>query len=286
MVRVETRASFQLGVLDGLAGSFEEATLLELDLTLNLLALNIGDEEGRNQVLDDDLGLVALLLHLVEEVVDLAHLQLGLVVSLQRRGVVDGLHNHRLQVAVDRSLMDLHELSVEDVLTIALDLFGLTLARLLSLTLATLVLGKSDHRVDATLLLQAHKLLGERVHRLRDDRGLNSLSHAIHDTLLVVVDQHMLFLSLRVLFPLLSGSELSNEVKSLLFAFEHHVLFGTTSEKSLQKDDSTLLLVTSLPFVDVGSEGTILFGHLSIGGGGVGAKRRLIVLVLVIGGRL
>jgi len=83
LLGVEARSSFQLGVLDGLAGSLKESTLLELKLTLNLLALDIWDEERADQVLDDNLGLVALLLHLVEEVVDLADLKLRFVVSLK-----------------------------------------------------------------------------------------------------------------------------------------------------------------------------------------------------------
>lgn len=98
LLGVETRAGFKLGILDRLAGSLEEPTLLELELTFNLLALDVGDEEGRNQVLDDNLGLVALLLDLIEEVVDLANLELGFVVGLEGGSVVNGLHDHRLEV--------------------------------------------------------------------------------------------------------------------------------------------------------------------------------------------
>lgn len=55
---------FGTSVLDrlqnGLAGRFEELTLFELELTLDLLALDIWDEERRDQILDKHLGFVAL----------------------------------------------------------------------------------------------------------------------------------------------------------------------------------------------------------------------------------
>lgn len=55
--------------------------------------------------------------------------------------------------------MHFHQLTVEDVLPITQHLLSLTLARLLSLTLATLVLSETDHSIDVTLLLQADQLL-------------------------------------------------------------------------------------------------------------------------------
>ena len=249
LLSVEARTSFHLSVLDRLACGFKESTLLELQLTLNLFALDIGDQERRDQVLDDDLRLVALLLHLVKEVIDLADLKFGLVVGLQRRSIVNGLHDHRLQVGVNGSLMHLHELSIEDVLPVSEHLLSLTLARLLSLTLATLVLSQAHHGIDPSLLLQAHKFLRKRVHRLGDDRGLNSFSNSVHDTLLVVVNEHVLLLSLRVPLPLFSGTQLSDQVETLLLTFEHHVLLGTTSEQPLEEDDGAVFLVLHFPLL-------------------------------------
>ena len=220
-----------------------------LTLTFNLLSFDIGNEERRDQILDDDLWLVALLFDLIEEVVDLRDLETSLLVSLKTRGIVDGLHDNRLQVRINRSLMHLHELTVKHVLSITKNLLSLTLTRLLSLALSSLVLSKLHHGVNSALLLQTHEFLGEVVHGLGNNRSLDSLSDSVHDALLIVVDKHVLLLSFRVLFPLLGGTELSNQVESLFLALKHHVLVGTATEKSLEKNDGTTLLVTLFPLI-------------------------------------
>lgn len=92
--------------------------------------------------------------------------------------------------------MNLHQLTVKDVLTVAEYLFRLTLAGLLSFAFTTLILGQSHHGVDMPFLLETHKFLRQVVHGLGDDLGLDSLSNTIHDPLLVVVNKHVLFLGL------------------------------------------------------------------------------------------
>lgn len=168
------------------------------------------------------------------------------MVSLQRRGVVDCLHDHGLQVGVHRSLVHFHQFSVEHVLPVTEHLLSLPLTRFLGLSLATLVLGDLDHQVDASLLLQAHEFLRQVVHRLRNHGSLHCLSDSVHDSLLVVVNKKVFFLSLGVAFPLFSGAKLSDQVKSLFFTLEHHVLLSTTTEESLEKDDGSASLVTVL----------------------------------------
>ena len=142
---------------------------LALTFALDLLALHVGDQEGADEILDDDLGLVVFLLHLIEEVVDGGDLQLGFLVGLQRGGVVDGLHDDALQVGVHTALVHLHKLPVKHVLPVAQHLLGLPLARLLGFALAAFVLGETHHGVNLALLLQAHQFLREAVHRLGDD---------------------------------------------------------------------------------------------------------------------
>jgi len=45
------------------------------------------------------------------------------------------------------------------------------------------------------------------------------------------------------LLPFLSSSKLTDKIKSLLLTLEHHVLLGSTSNESLEKDDGSLLLI-------------------------------------------
>jgi len=141
---------------DCLAGRFKELTLLELKLTLNLLALNIRNEEGRDQILNEDLWLVALLFDSVQEVVDRLDLELGFFKGLHRRGRVDCLKNDVLKIAIYRALVHTHQFLVEDIFTFAENLLSLTATRLLSLSLPPFTLSKLYHRCNTTLLLQAH----------------------------------------------------------------------------------------------------------------------------------
>jgi hypothetical protein len=67
---------------NGLSGGLQELTFLELELTLELLSLDIGDEEGRNEILNQDLRLVLLSFDLVKEFVDSLDLEFGFIVCL------------------------------------------------------------------------------------------------------------------------------------------------------------------------------------------------------------
>ena len=178
--------------------------------------------------------------------------------------------------------MHLHELAVEDILTVTEHLLSLSLTRLLSLALSSLVLSKAHHGVNVALLLQAHKLLRQRIHRFRDDGGLHSLSHAVHDSLLIVVDQHVLFLGLRVTLPLLSRPQFSNEVQALFFTLEHHVLLGAAAKKSLEQDNCPGFLVTLLPLFVVLSQLTLDVGDLLVLRR-VSSQDETILLVLLVG---
>jgi len=65
------------------------------------LALNVRNEEGRDQVLDKDFGPVLLVFDLIKEVVDVAHLKLSLLRSLLGGSIVNSLGDDGLQVAID-----------------------------------------------------------------------------------------------------------------------------------------------------------------------------------------
>ena len=178
--------------------------------------------------------------------------------------------------------MDLHELSVKDVLSVTLNLLGLTLTRLLGFTLATLILSQTHHSIDVALLLQADKLLRQSVHSLGDNSGLHGFSDTIHDTLLVVVDEHVLLLGASVSFPKLGSPELSNEVKTFLLTLEHHVLLGTASEESLEQDDGAHLLVLPLPFVFLTGQVTLtLLDFTSTWS--MGSESDLLLFTLLVG---
>lgn len=139
--------------------------------------------------------------------------------------------------------MDTHQLLVENVLTLAEDLLGLTPSRFLSFALPSLVFGEFDHGSDAAFLLQTHQLFGQVVHCLRDDLRLEGFSDAVHYAFLVVVDEIALLRQVTLLTPFFSQAEFGDEVKALLLAFEHAVLFGSSSEQSLEEKDGPLSLV-------------------------------------------
>ena len=123
-------------------------------MALEPLSLDIGDEEGRDEVLDQDFRFVLLLFNLVQELVDGSNLELGFVIGLERGGGVDGLQHNVLQVRVYRALVDAHQLLVEHVFSLAKDLLSLTATRFLGFTSASLVLSQLDQGGNTTLLLQ------------------------------------------------------------------------------------------------------------------------------------
>jgi len=83
-----------------------------------------------------------------------------------------------------------------------------------------------------------------------------------------------------MLFPLFSGSELSNEIESLLLALEHHILLSTTTEETLKQDDSPAFLVTVLPVFLV--QVSVSLGNvLSLGR--VSSKLNLLLFVFLVG---
>jgi len=67
---VQLAASVDNRLLDCFTSSFEELTLFKLNIALVLLAVNVRNEEGRDQVLDELLRLVTLMLMTVKEFVD------------------------------------------------------------------------------------------------------------------------------------------------------------------------------------------------------------------------
>ena len=218
-------------------------------MLLHLLALHVWDEEGGYEVFDEHLGLILLGLYLVDELIEGLGFELCLVVGLEGRSAVDRLAEDVLQERVDGPLVHAHKLLVEHVLTLSEDLLSLSATGLFGFSLSSNVLCHSDHSCDLSLLLEADKFLREVVHGLGDDVSLQTFNGTVNDSLLVAFDQVSLFLATALLLPLFSCSQLGDEVKSLFFALEHHVLDGSASDESLKKNEcslSLILLVLSL----------------------------------------
>ena len=115
---------------------------------------------------------------------------------------------------------------------------------------------------------------------------MDSLSDAIHDALLVVVDKHVLLLRGRVPFPLLSGSQLRDQIKTLLLALEHHVLLGTAAQEALEQDDGAHLLVAFFPLVLILGKLTLAVVDLAMGTWSMRSEGGLFLFVLLVGGLL
>ena len=209
--------------------------MFELTLLLDLLSLDIWNEEAANEVLDENLGLVLLRFDLVDELVQGLGLELSLLERLHARRFVDRLVEDVLQVAVDRALVDGHQLLVEHVLAISQDLLGLSAAGLFGLALSSHVLSDADHVGDLALLLQADELLRKVVHGLRDDAGLDGLGDAVEQSLLIVLEDDLVLVArIAGAGVVLAGAQLGDELESLLLALEHHVLVRSAADQSLQ----------------------------------------------------
>ncbi len=65
---------------------------------------------------------------------------------------------------------------------------------------------------------------------------------------MVVFDQLLLVRIFGLGFVLLGSSELSDQIKALFFAFEHHVLGRSAADQSLEQDDGHTFPVSFFPF--------------------------------------
>lgn len=126
----------------------------------------------------------------------------------------------------------------------AKDLLSLAATGLLSLTLTTVILSEADHSGDVALLLKTDELFGKRVHSFADDGSLEGLSDSVSDALLIGLQELLLLREVGLCFPLFSGAELSDQIKTLLLALEHHVLDSTASNEPLQEHDGTVAFVS------------------------------------------
>ena len=79
-----------------------------LTLSLKLLPLHIGNEERGYEILDEGLRLVSPLLHPINELVQGVSLELGLLIGLERRGVINCVDHNILKVRVNCTLVDGH----------------------------------------------------------------------------------------------------------------------------------------------------------------------------------
>lgn len=147
--------------------------------------------------------------------------------------------------------MHTHQLLVEDVLSFSKNLLSLSSSRLFSFSLSSDVFSKSDHTSNSSLLLKSNQLLGKVVHGSRHNIRLQSFRDSIKYSLLVSFNESSLLLEIGGCFPLFSGSQFGNEIKSLFFTFEHHVLCGSSSKETLKKNDGSTFLIVSLKLLIV-----------------------------------
>jgi hypothetical protein len=75
-------------------------------LSLEFLSLDVRDKEGGYKVLNNDLRLVPSLFHPVDELVKSVSLKLGLLVSLEARGVINSVDKYILEIRIDCTLVD------------------------------------------------------------------------------------------------------------------------------------------------------------------------------------
>lgn len=123
---IELGTSVNNRLLDGLASSLQVLALHKLQLSLETFALNVRNQERRDQILNQLIRLISVVLHLVQVLIDRLDLELSLLVRLLRRRVIDGLSDDVLQVRVHRALVHSHQLLVEHILTLAEYLLSLT----------------------------------------------------------------------------------------------------------------------------------------------------------------
>lgn len=155
-----------------LSGALNESLLLELNLLLKLLSLHIWDQKGSHQILHYLSGLIMSLLNPVNDLIKSLDFELHLLIGLGRRGCVNGIREEILEVIINASLMNSHDVRVKLVFSLRKDHLGLSSAGLLSLSSSSVLLSHVDHRRNSSLLLESDQFVREGAHGVGNDFSL------------------------------------------------------------------------------------------------------------------
>merc|ERR1719313_1628955 len=133
--------------------------LLHLEPPLQLAALDVRQEEARDELPHRRLLVLIRPLETVHGLVDLRCLDAGFCKCAGLGRLIHRLTEDLFEVRIDGGLMDVHHLAEHLVLAISQTFFRLAPTRLLRLAEPPVLFRQLDHRCDAALLLEAQKLL-------------------------------------------------------------------------------------------------------------------------------
>ncbi len=141
--------------------------------------------------------------------------------------------HHEVQVIIHSALMDIHDLSVEDIFTLSQGLLGLkfrisenylSFAGFLNFSDFPVGLGDLHHFHNFAFLLETNEFLREPVHGFGDHVALQRLQEGVLDAVVVGLDEDLLDHLIVEILNLRDGQELLNERESLFLALVHDVL--------------------------------------------------------------
>mmetsp|Transcript_18730 Transcript_18730/g.47409 ORF Transcript_18730/g.47409 Transcript_18730/m.47409 type:complete len:210 (-) Transcript_18730:675-1304(-) len=155
-------------VIDRLVRGLHKAPLFQLNLRANALAFDVWKKERRDQALHDR--------PVVLDRVACRRLWpagVGLLAGLVSSRNLDAVAESFVKVRIHSALVDQHELAIDLVLPVSLQLLGLARAALHHLTAVPDFHRIGDHSEHLALLLHARQLFRKQVQSRRDDLSLH-----------------------------------------------------------------------------------------------------------------
>ena len=228
--------------MEGFLGSLLESSLLQLHLLGQPTSLDVGEQEGLDQVLDQSFVVVVSPLKSLKVLVHLLLPEVGHDAGLSVGRPLDSVVDDPVEVAVNRPLIHFHHFFVQALLSGPNDLLGVSSTSFLNFPVSPLVFCLLYLGFYFLLFGCSHQFLRKFVQSFSNDLSLQSFIHSISESFLMLFQQNLFGLGLIKIRDLCNDEQFLNKSQSLFFSLVHDVLLSSASQYSLEENDSNLPL--------------------------------------------
>ncbi len=160
-------------------------------------ALDVGQQEGLHQVLDEGLVVVVAPLEALQVLVHLLLPQVGHDTGLPVRSPLYSVPDDPVEVGVHCALVHLHDFLVQALLSCSDYILSISATRLLNFSASALIFSLIYFLLDLVLLSYPHQLLRELVKGLCNDLTLQSFVHCVSEAVFMLFEEDVFCLVLR-----------------------------------------------------------------------------------------
>lgn len=148
---------------------FGKSLLFKLNLFLNLLSLNVGHKELPHKVSNNCFMVMSKSNNVLNGISYFFFSYSSHHQGLSSWWLVHSLIHHKVQVVINGSLMNLHDLGVKNIFSLSQGLLSLSLTRLFNFSEFSVNFCNFNHFYDLSFLLESNKFLGQSIHSVGDN---------------------------------------------------------------------------------------------------------------------